>query len=183
MSSVFYHGTQRDFEKPKLNALGVLWLAPNPKVAEEYARKSYSSSQGYLWEVRLKPGAKIVNLRDLSHPAVRAAFDMMNESARSGLGEWTEQDWQERVDFGMLEYRRWMVGFFKKRRIDGLVVQDTLSTTPVKHESVALLRLSAIESMTRQALERGPERTIGEIEDEILRWERARRVARRYCYA
>ena len=33
MAQVFYHGTSKDFEKPKLNGLGVLWLAPNPRVA------------------------------------------------------------------------------------------------------------------------------------------------------
>jgi len=180
MSQVYYHGTSKDFEKPKLNALGILWLAPNPKVAQEYATPHWVKGPGYVWEIHLKGGSKVVNLRDLSHPVVREAFDMMNEQARMGMGAWSEEAWGTQADFGMLEYRRWMIGFFKKKRIDGLVVQDTLSTTPLKHESLALLRLAAIESMERKVVERGQVRTLGEIEKDIQEWGQAGRVARRY---
>ena len=183
MSLVFYHGTYHDYEKMKLpQGDRILWLTPNPVVAREYASPYYSKGPAYVWEIRLKSGSKIINLRDLDHPVVRKAFDALNEAygSTSFAGVWTEDYWRKNVDFGVLEHRRWLPGFFRRNRIDGLVIQDKLGTTPINHESVALLRKSAIQSMERKVVEKGKAQTIGEIEQEAQEWDRAHgRMAQR----
>jgi hypothetical protein len=165
-----YHGTYHDFQKPKLNGLGILWLAPNPVVAAEYATPYYSKGPGYVWKIQLKGGAKIVDLADLSQPAIRALFENVNEQARYRLGPWSEEDWRKRTDFGMLETYRGSVAFLKSKRIDGITCRDSVSTMGIPHDSVGLFKLSAIETMERQVVEQGKARTIGEIQKDIDDW-------------
>ena len=172
-----YHGTTANFTKPKLNGFGVLWLAENPRVAAQYGHKHYVRTQvAYVWEIDLKPSAKIANLRDLSNRAIRAAFEAQNEANRSGMGDWSESDWEQRADFGVLERWGWMVGFLKKKGLDGVYVQDTLGTTDIPHTSVALFKLSAIEHMERIEVQRSKLPTIiGEIQRDIQNWKKGDR--------
>lgn len=165
-----YHGTYHDFEKPKLNWLGILWLAPNPIVAAQYATPHYSKGPGYVWKVQLKGGAKIVDLSDLSHPAVRELFESINEVKKSMMGAWSEDDWRSHVDFGILEQFKWSTKFLKSKRIDGVTCRDSVNTMGVPHDSVALFKLSAIESLERQVVEHGEAKPIGEIQRDIDAW-------------
>jgi hypothetical protein len=157
-----YHGTTADFEKPKPNDLGILWLASNPVIAAEYASPYYHKGASYVWRVELKPTAKIVRLDDLSNASVRALFDAINGVRKSGLGAWTESDWLRCVDFGTLETHRWAARFLRARRLDGVICRDTLSTTGLPHTSVALLAPSAIVSLEKQVIARGKSETIGQ---------------------
>lgn len=145
-----FHGTRHDFPKLKRNALGILWTTPEPGIAAEYARVWYDKKPlVYAWEITLKPRAKVVELTDLSQPAIRALFDATNEVRGSYLGPWTERDWAEHSDFGTLEQFRWAARFLAERRVDAVVVQDKQGTTDVRHMSVAVLRMSAIDTLQR----------------------------------
>jgi hypothetical protein len=177
-----YHGTYHDFKKPKLNGLGILWLTFNPRIAFQYGAKSYSKKPvSYVWEIELKSSAKLPNFRDLKHPAIRAAFEAQNEANSMGLGAWTEDDWKQHADFGVIERWGWMVGLLKSKRLDGVVIQDSLGTIDIAHASVALFRLGAITTMERKEVDRtGEPRTIGDIAKDINDWEVKNRVAARY---
>ena len=168
-----YHGTHHDFDRPKLNARGILWLTPNPVVATEYGSPHYvKMATAFLWTIRLKRGAKIVDLADLSQPAIRGLFDNQNvrKEFTSPFGTWSEDYWRKHADFGLLE-ERGAVAFLKRKRIDGVTSRDNLSTVGIPHDSVALLRLGAIESMDKSTVPRGgAERTIGEIQRAIEEW-------------
>jgi hypothetical protein len=167
-----YHGTTKDYSKPRLNGFGILWLAANPRVAFQYGNKSYSKSDvSYVWEIELKPRVKLAALTDLSNPAIRAAFDAQNEANRHGMGAWTEEDWRQHADFGILERWGWMVGLLKEKGLDGIMLRDTLSTTDIPHESVALFRIGAIARMERKALPRRDNETIGDIATDIGDWQ------------
>lgn len=170
-----YHGTGADFSKPKLNELGILWLSHNPIVALEYALKRRPN--GFLWTVKLRADTTLVDLSDISLKPIRELFEGANDVNRYGLGEWTEQDWVRHADFGILERFRWASKFLASRKlggrkIDGAIVKDTLSTTPLRHPSVALFRLSAIESASREPVASKGKFTIGEIEQSIEEWDR-----------
>ena len=190
MGTKFYHGTDKEFEKPRLNPRGIFWLTGNPKVAFEYGNKYYSKKPvAYVWEVELKPNARLANLKDLSHPAIRAAFEAQNEASRSGMGVWSEKDWEDHADFGLLERWGWMVKLLKSKRLDGVFVRDTLDTTPLAHDSLALFRLGAIASLNKTTVDKAGKtsRPLGEIMEEIAEWDRmnrqARRVFARFIYA
>lgn len=147
-----YHGTPLDFEGLKLNQNGILWLTPNLEAATRYAQKYYVQSPAkYVWTVQLKGAAKIVDLGDLSHKVVRELYEMINDSRRSGFGPIAEDDWPSWADFGILEGYRWVKGFLKKKRIDGVTCSDTVDSQ-VPHDSIALLKLSAIQSAVRQPI-------------------------------
>lgn len=177
-----YHGTNHDFKKPKLNGFGILWLTFNPRIAFQYGAKHYSDKAvSYVWEIELKSGVKIPNFRDLKNPAINAAFEAQNEANSMGLGAWTEDDWRQHADFGVLERWGWMVGFLKKKRLDGVIIQDSLGTIDIPHASVALFRLGAIASMERKEVDRtGEPHTIGEIKKDIDNWEIQNKVTQRY---
>jgi len=172
-SGPLYHGTYHDFAKPKLNGRGILWLAPNPVVAVEYGSPYYvKSPTAFVWKIQLKKGAKIVDLADLSQPAVRALFESLNvvKVAMSPFGAWSEDAWRQHADFGTLE-ERGAIAFLKSKRVDGVTSRDSLSTTGIPHDSVALLRLGAIESMEKTVVRRGDDkRTLGEIQRQIEAW-------------
>jgi hypothetical protein len=55
--------------------------------------------------------------------------------------------WSSFADFGIVEGYAWVPGFFKSRGVDGIWVDDQVASR--KHRSVALFRLSAIESMAK----------------------------------
>jgi hypothetical protein len=171
---LLYHGTYHDFDKLRLNANGVLWLTPNPVVAAEYGSPYYSKRDtAIVWRVKLKPTAKVVELDDLSHPAVRALFENQNVRLQSSspFGARTEQAWRQVADFGLLE-ERGAIPFLKGKRVDAVTVKrDTLGTTPIPHDSVALLRLSAIESADKTTLPRSrSDKTIGQIQKDVEAW-------------
>jgi hypothetical protein len=166
-----YHGARASFDKPKLNALGILWLTPNPIVAAEYSTPYYHKGESYLWKVYLKPGAKIIELGDVSNPIINDLREQLNSSFYQ-LGPVSAEEWPRIADFGIMESKRWVRGYLRKKRVDGLTVKDTLSSTPIQHDSVALLHLGAIDSMEKQVLPAGSRKpqTIGDIQQEIERW-------------
>jgi len=165
-----YHGTYHDFARPRLNAQGILWLTPNPVVATEYGSPYYvKSPTAFLWTIRLKRGAKVLDLADLSQPAIRSLFENQNvrKESTSPFGAWSEDYWRQHADFGLLE-ERGAVPFLKAKRVDGVTSRDSLATMGIPHDSVALLRLGAIESMEKSVVPRGDNaRTIGEIQRAI----------------
>jgi hypothetical protein len=166
-----YHGTSHNYEKPKLNPRGILWLTPNPVVAAEYATPHYHKGESFVWKFQLKGGAKIVDLSDLSHPVIREVFNSTNESRKYTLGPWTEEDWERHTDFGTLEQFAWLPKFLKSKGIDGVTCRDSISTIGIPHDSVALLKLSAIASMEKQVVTPdGKSKTIGEIQKEVEDW-------------
>jgi hypothetical protein len=181
-SLVFYHGTNHDFAKLKLNSLGVLWLAPNPRVAIQYAQAHYHKTPGYLWELTLKSGARLVDLADLKNPGIRALLDAINEVRKSTFGPLSDEGWLSRIDFGMLEQYRWASGFLRSHKVDGVFTKDTLNTTGIPHGSLALFNLRAIEKVERHSLPNNPkDLTIQQISDSLD--EPWKKVARRFIQA
>lgn len=169
-NSKLYHGTSQDFNKLKLNGLGILWLTPNPRAAVQYASKSYNKNKpAFLWTVELKPSAKILDLDDLSQPLIREVFESLRDVSQSMLSRFTEETWAERADFGLLEWQNWIVRFLKSKRIDGVYCKDKVDTLDVRHPSVALFRLSAIESSDRSVVEKGPD-MLGDIDRDVNGW-------------
>lgn len=177
-----YHGAKVDFEKPKLNNNGILWLAPNVKVALDYATPYYHSGDSYVWELRLKPNAKVIDLGDLSDPIVQ-------ELRKGFISPLTNQpiseaSWPSYADFGILEAKRWVRGFLRKKRVDGVTVQDSLGTTAIQHDSLALINLGAIAAAEKKVVPAGStpnNRTLQEVEEGIHT--ASERVAARYFTA
>lgn len=146
------------------NSLGIVWLTPSKVAATEYAAPYYAP-RGYVWSVTLKPHRRVASLTDLESKPIRAFFNAANDVRASGLGGWSEEDWRERVDFGVLEQFRWAARFLAKRGLDAVVVRDSIGTTGIPHVSLALLRKSAIEDMTVEEVELpGRGRLLGDIE-------------------
>ena len=177
-----YHGAQADFEKPKLNGQGILWLAFTPKVALDYATPHYHKGDSYLWEVKLKGGAKIIDLGDLSDPIIQE----LRQGVISPITNQpiSEASWPSYADFGILEAKRWVRGFLRKKRVDGIVVKDSLGTTAIQHDSVALINLGAIAKLDKRVVPAGSapsNRTIQEIENDLRT--ASERVAHRFLVA
>jgi hypothetical protein len=171
-----YHGTSKDFEKPKKNSLGILWLAPNARVAQEYAAKRGNRS-GFVWEILLKPSAKIVDLHDLHNPVIRELFESVSDTRRSTFGPISEDDWPSFASFGIFEGYPWTVKFLASKKIDGATCRDAIRTMGIPHDSVALINLRAIQSSTRVVVDINPGMTIGDIEREVNEWKRQGRGA------
>ena len=168
-----YHGTYHDYEKPKLNRIGILWLTPNPRVAAQYALTTWSPTKGkgFVWEVLLKSSARIVDLADLSHPVIRELYESLNDIRKHVLGPVSEDSWRAQADFGIFEAYPWTVRFLKSKRIDGATCADRVSTMPIPHDSVALFKLSVIQSVQRVAVDdRGRPEIIGDIQKHIEGW-------------
>ena len=146
-----YHGTFHDFPKPKLGRGGAFWTTPDPAIAAKYARPYYvRKPEVFAWEVHLSPSAKVFNLRDLSQRPIRALFDAINEARHYSLfGPWSEEYWARNADFGNLEANLWAAGFLRKKKVDALIIADVQGTSREEHESVAILRMGAIESLQR----------------------------------
>lgn len=155
ISGPLYRGDAETSSRLRLNPLGILWLVTNPVVAEEYAMPYYRDV-GTVWRVALKPDARIYRLKDIDAPPIRKLFEDVNAFARvNGVsGVFSESYWRKSADFGILETYRWAAKFLARKRVDGLLVSDTLTTTPIPHESLALLRLSAISKAEREVVSR-----------------------------
>jgi hypothetical protein len=167
-----YHGTTKDFAKPKLQGNGVLWLTPNPKVALRYAVPYYHKGDAYLWEIQLKPNARILELGDSSNPVIRKLIDDLNASSQ--LSKWSYEDWPKEADFGILELKPWIRNYLRSKT-DALTVQDTMGTTGISHDSVALLNLRAIESMEKKVVPAGTvpsKETIQDMIDDFRSYDR-----------
>jgi hypothetical protein len=161
----FWHGTYHTYDTPEKRD-GVLWLAMSPDVAFSYGDVYWrpKDSKVTVWNITLKPSARLVNLRDLSNPIVRAFADALNETRRYSLfGPISDENWPSWADFGLVEGVSWAKGFFRKKRVDGLIVTDA-NQDITKHDSVALLNTGVIESMEPQiAAEGKTAATIAEI--------------------
>lgn len=147
-----YHGTPKEFDTLKLNQNGILWLTPNLAAATKYAQKYYVKTPvKYLWTVKLKGGAKVLDLSDLSDKKVRSFYEAINESRKSGFGPIDEKDWPKWADFGLLEGYRWAKGFLKKKGVDAVTCSDTVDSS-MPHDSIAVLKLSCIEAATKEQI-------------------------------
>lgn len=164
-----YHGTSRDFDKPKKNGLGILWLAPNARVAQEYAAKRGNRS-GFVWEIVLKPSAKIADLSDLKNPVIHELYESVSDTRRSTFGPISEEEWPKFANFGIFEGYPWTVKFLASKRIDGATCRDAITSISIPHDSVALLNLRAIQSAEKKLVSLNPNQTIGEIEREVEDW-------------
>ena len=145
----FYHGTSKDFEQLKLNGRGILWLAYDQNTSGLYAQGHDHGKTGIrnIWTVELVPNAKIVDLRDLNHPFTKDVYQSLKETTwrSNGFGPVSPENWyQSYADFGLIEYHEWIIKYAKRKRIQGLVVNDSHNSH--KHLSVALLTLKAIQS-------------------------------------
>lgn len=147
------HSTRGMMRKSRISTAG-----RRPRSAVVEGVYYHGTSKGYVLKVRLKPDAKIVELTDLSNKAIRALFEDVNEQqrVRGVTGEWSERDWVRDADFGILEHYRWSAKLLKSKKIDGVLVNDTVGTTGVPHKSLALFRLSTIESVEQQRVEQNP---------------------------
>lgn len=151
-SHPLYHGTSKDFESLKLSSNGLLWLTPSREAAIAYSDKHWEKAPTkYLWTVQLKSNAKILSLGNLSNKTIREIYESISDLRRSTFGPIKEEDWLSFADFGILEGYQWVKGFLKKRKVDGVTCADR-AASQIDHDSVALLRLPAIQSATRETL-------------------------------
>ena len=165
---VLYHGTPKDFDKLTLKSGGVLWLTDNRAAAEQYVSgHAYAEQSGFLWTVTLKPGARIVDLSDLSIPVVREIYEGVSDARRSTFGPIASDQWPSFADFGLLEAKPWIVSRLKAARYDAVIVKDALQSTGIPHGSFALLRLSAVQSASREPIVIDRSESIGSIEERI----------------
>lgn len=140
---VFYHGTQLEYDKPKLDGLGIYWLAFDPKTAMEYATKYYIQGKPKIWTIVLNPRAKIIDFRDLSNPIIREIKESVSRKRESTTGHpINDAQWASWADFGVIESNPGLIKFLRSKRIDGLVVKD--NNGRADHDSVALFNLRAI---------------------------------------
>lgn len=65
-SAEFFHGSPYPFNQPRLTD-GFFWLAPTGRIARWFAqRASNYTEEGYVYDVTLRPGTKILDLTDLA---------------------------------------------------------------------------------------------------------------------
>lgn len=141
-----WHGTRHDVEKLRLNLTNkTLWLTDEQDVAWLYGNRG--QAQSWMWEVHLKPKAKVLDLKDLSNPLIRELKDLISGVRESTWGPITDEMWSSFADFGIVEGYAWVPGFFKSRGVDGIWVDDQIGSR--KHRSVALFRLSAIQDASK----------------------------------
>lgn len=145
-----YHGTPRPFDRLQLGGEAkVLWLTDSRDAAGVYARPYYVRSDVvYLWEIHLKPSARILDLKDLSNPIARALKDKVSEFRTSTWGAISDEDWPSFADFGIVEGYSWVRPFLRSKRVDGVWVDDRAGSK-LGHRSIALLNLGAIASATK----------------------------------
>jgi hypothetical protein len=165
-----YRGT-RPNEPLRLNPFGLLWLTDNPEVARRYVRYG---DRGLLWSVRLRDDAKILDLTDLSIPLTRKVYEALDQhySTRFSVGV-EEESWSKYAMFSLLEHHPWVRTMLMRSKRQGVVLYDTISTTNVPHISVALFTLKAIESAEAVPVDYDRHETIGDIEAQVERWQRA----------
>lgn len=161
----YYHGTYHDFSKPKLSGYGIFWLTDNRRVALQYSSPYYAKGDKWLWTIHLKSGTNIIDLADVSNPIINDLREMLNKILLHPI---SEEGWGRQADFGLLEVKKWIIGFLKERGVDGVFVKDKLGTMPIAHRSLALFKLGKIASVEREKVSEeemgGSGRTVGEIE-------------------
>lgn len=141
-----YHGTAASFDKLKPNGYGIIWLTPDMTVAQQYASPSYAKGQPRVFKVTLKPNVRVVDLRNVEDPIVRKLMADFNAIRKVTYGsEISEQEWPKWADFGLLEvnggqWTRWLKG----RRVAAVTCSDSVLSSAVPHESVAVLSPAAI---------------------------------------
>ena len=142
-----YHGTYQEFDKPKLQN-GVLWLAFDRKVAEGYGNPHWKpvGTPTTVWEIELRPSAKVVDLKDLSNPIVRKFKDEASMISSFMMGPISDEEYLRWADFGYLERYRWALGFFKSNGVQAITLDDNLFGTP--HRSMAVISMRAIKLAT-----------------------------------
>ncbi len=146
LEAPLWHGTTHDVERLRLNLThDTLWLTDEQDVAWLYG--SRGKAQSWMWKVHLKPKAKVLNLKDLSNPLIRELKEVISGVRGFTWGPITDEMWSSFADFGIVEGYQWVPDFFKSRGVDGVWVDDQVASR--KHRSVALFRLSAIESMAK----------------------------------
>lgn len=153
VEEAMFHGTATDFDKFKLNKDGILWLAYEPETGEAYAsfqERNKNASKSFLWHVELKSSAKIIDMEDLSNPAIQEIKRSISEMRKMRFGfEIKDEDWNQYANFSVLEQNPWIRKLLRSKRIDGIVVNDSVTTTSKKHKSIALFNLGAIASASR----------------------------------
>jgi hypothetical protein len=139
-----YHGTCEDYDRLALNGNGILWLTANPIAAYAYARFHGQKPSCTIWKIMLRPSSNVVDILDLERSSVRAFQKHIATRERAALWEWEKHATYENLDL----YEG--APFFRARRVDAVICDD--SAEGYRHWSVALFRLSAIESVERSPL-------------------------------
>ena len=161
----YYHGTYHSFEKPKLSGHGIFWLTDNKRAALKYSSPYYAKGDKWLWTIYLKSGSNVIDLADVSNPVIDDLREMLNKSLLQPI---SVEDWGKNADFGLLEFKSWIIGFLKSHGVDGVFVKDKLGTMPIAHGSLALFKLNKIANIEKNKVSdedlSGSGKTIGDIE-------------------
>src|SRR5438105_522635 len=105
----YYHGTQADFDKLKLNKDGILWLSPTKEASSSYTEKYWHKSEDkFIWEVEISQDSIIINLNDLSNPIIKNIKNQVSDARKFTYGEIADADWHKFADFGLLEGYPWI---------------------------------------------------------------------------
>ena len=139
-----YRGTCGDDYRFALNGSGILWLTPNPVAAYAYARFHGESPACTIWKVTLRSNTRVVDLTDLERSSVRDFQRLVAQRERAALWDWKKHSGPEQLDIYEAP------PFFLARRVDAVICDDVAEV--YSHVSVALFRLSAIESIERAPL-------------------------------
>jgi hypothetical protein len=159
VDETMFHGTATDFDKFKLNKNGILWLAYEPETSQAYASfaaRNKNTSNSFLWQVELSSKARIIDMEDLSNPIIQQIKKSLSDERKMRFGsEIDDKDWKDYANFGSLEYHPWIRKFLKSKRIDGIIVNDSVTTTSTKHKSIALFNLAVITDTSRVSNQAG----------------------------
>lgn len=157
VDEAMFHGTANDFQEFKLNQNGILWLAYEPETSKAYAdfqARNKNTKESYLWSIELNPKAKIIDMEDLSNPIIREIKDNISKIKEMTIGHGiTDDDWNKYANYNTLENHSWIRRLLKSKKVDGLIVNDTITTTTKKHKSIALFNLKTIISSKRNGNE------------------------------
>jgi len=142
-----YHGSNsiEFFSDLKPDKYGIIWLAEQP-AADMYAHTHYRKGESRVYEVTLRPGTSIVDLRDLTQPISRKVYERVSAERQHGMGAFTEEEWPRYCDFGIIESYRWLRSWLRSHKVDGVILTDAHGAT--KHESVALLNRKTVVKTT-----------------------------------
>ena len=158
-----YHGTNDEQEFDTLKPTGgdpVVWLGELDTARDIYSR-TIRGGRERVFEVKLKPDAKIADLLDVNQPITKKVQDYFLRCVGSRIWDHGWPDIMNYMAFHRHDHE--LIPLLKEAGFDGAIVMDKGrprgSTQSREHHSVALWNMDAIES--QQEIKTASASTVG----------------------